>query len=69
MGKIIKLHYSDKVNNVITTEYDEVYINTDKIICFWSEQEHTKIYIDIDHKVFVDVKETPEDIMKLISED
>lgn len=69
MGKIIKLHFSDNVNSVISTENDEIYINTDKIYCFWSEQEHTNIYIDIDHKVFVNVKETPEEIMKLISED
>ena len=69
MGKIIKLHFSDNVNNVVATEQDEVYINTDKIRCFWAEQEYTKLYLDLDHKVYINIEETPEEIMKLISED
>ena len=69
MGKIIKLHFSDNVNNVVATEQDEVYINTDKIYCFWTEQNRTKLYIDLDNKVYINTEETPEEIMKLISED
>ena len=69
MGKIIKLHFSDNANNVISTENDEIYINTDKIYCFWTEQNRTKLYIDLDNKVYINTEETPEEIMKLISED
>lgn len=69
MGKIIKLHFSDNVNSVISAENDEIYINTDKIYCFWTEQNRTKLYIDLDNKVYINTEETPEEIMKLISED